>query len=295
MDRNNSSSRHMPMAAMLAGLIIVFLLTGCPPKPQPWHKINADSLLQADKPMMDSMKAIPPQTPTVITVDSLRKLLGVTTAVHDTTLLRWLRYSTATTKTVSYSPLLSDPSKQTPTVSSFGGDKLPTFFIHDDPPAETYSVMPDFSDHEVGNSFNCVSTHYPSDLNMLAGQMGATIYSWTPTTSGRPYWFAPHASSVTGCNPAASSSYAPYMVSENQGLKWKETSETVKSMFIGALNSFAVADRSSVPCYIMVQNLAWGLTSTMPYTGLTYTATTFLNGSSSPIAVVYVVTLIDTY
>lgn len=293
MDRNNTLSRYMPLASLLAGVCVVFLLSGCPKKPDPWHNINADSLLQADKSLMDSMNAMPQVTPAVITVDSLRKFLGVTASVPDTTLLRWLRYSTKVTQTVSYSPLLSDPSKQTPTVSAFGGDKVPFYLIHDDPPPSTYSVMPDFSDHEVSNSFNCVSTMYPSNLNMLVGQMGATIYSWTPEGApGRTYWFAPNRASISGCNPAESSSYVPYMGSENQGLKWKETSETVKGQFIGALNFFAAADRGAAPCYLMIQNLAWGLPSTLPYTGLSYTATTFVDlATGSPIAVVYILTL----
>ncbi len=295
MDRNSTSSRHMPVAAMLAGVFIVLLLSGCPSKQGAWHKINADSLLTADKPMMDSMKAIPALTPTVISVDSLRKLLGVTAAVHDTTLLRWLRYSSRTTQTVSYSPLLSIPSKPTPMVSAFGGDKLPTFFIHDNPPPETYSVMPDFSDHEVSTSFNCVSTHYPSGLEMLAGQMGATIFSWTPTSSGRPFWFAPYSGAVTGCNPNDPSSYAPYMLSGNQTVKWSGTAHEVKSQFIGALNAFAHADRSSGVVYtLLVGNLKWGDVSTMPYLGVSFYTVTFPPAPpTSSTVVAFVVTLID--
>ena len=99
----------------------------------------------------------------------------------------------------------------------------------------------------------------------------------------------PRSSLSSGCNPSDPASYTPYPLSSNQSVKWSATSGTVKADFVGALNDFAYAPRTStVRCYLMLENLRWGEVNTMPYSSVSYVTTFF-----TPTDLVYVLTLND--
>lgn len=233
----NSPFNHVSQAALvLVAVVAILALPGCPAKKYGTRqKINMDSVVKANKAIADSAVKIAPTVADTLSIDSLRARLRVGPAISNAVFFEWI------------SPDLTIPPED-------GSCPL---------------VAVDFSDHEVSQLYTRVSAQFPSQINIMIGQMGAPLYS------GQAFFPAPNVWS-NPCEPSLSADWVPYSLTAAQRSKWNSTLPNIKNLFIGALNAFnwsaGVANTQNV---LRITNLGYSGLSTAPYTGVNYTVTNY--------------------